>query len=160
MMIDRIPRVSIGMPVYNGAAFLRESLDSLLSQTYEDFELVISDNGSTDGTQNICRAYATEDVRIRYYREEENRGAAWNYNRVFELARGEYFKWAAHDDVHAPTFLERCVEVVDNNPDVLWCFSRHTHVDCYGRPLANPKAGDISYLKADGSDRSSLDSVQ
>ena len=89
------------MPVYNGAKFIRQTLDSILAQTFTDFELIISDNGSTDGTDTICSEYAQSDNRIRYYPNSVNRGAAWNYNRVFELARGIYFKWAAHDDLLA-----------------------------------------------------------
>ncbi|HMN27055.1 MAG TPA: glycosyltransferase family 2 protein [Caldilineaceae bacterium] len=118
------PRVSIGMPVYNGEEYLEPTLDALLAQTYTDFELVISDNGSTDRTEAICRAYAGRDARIRYYRAEKNQGAAWNYNRVFALAQGEYFKWAAHDDLCAPEFVARCVEVLDQHPEVILCYSR------------------------------------
>ena len=86
-------RVSIGLPVYNGEKYLEQALISILSQTYTDFELIISDNASTDRTQAICREYAAKDPRIRYYCNEENLGAAPNHNRVFELASGEYFKW-------------------------------------------------------------------
>ena len=99
----RKPTVSIGMPVYNGVPFLNEALDSILAQTYRDFELVISDNASTDETESICRAYAASDPRIRYYRQQENLGAMPNFNRVCELSRGQYFKWAACDDVCSPT---------------------------------------------------------
>src|SRR5579871_3942080 len=112
-------RVSIGLPVHNGERYLREAIDSLLAQTYRDFELIISDNGSTDGTEAICRAYAAADPRIRYYREEQNRGCAWNWNRVFALARGEIFKWAAHDDVCAPRLVERCLEALDRCPEAV-----------------------------------------
>ena len=118
-MTPIIPRVTIGLPVYNGQNYLVETLESLLAQTYTDFELVISDNASTDRTEAICRQYAAGDARIRYYRNDENIGASANYNRAFELGRGEYFKWAAHDDLLAPTYLERCVEVLDANPDVV-----------------------------------------
>jgi len=83
------PCVSIGLPVYNRERFLRETLESLLAQTFEDFELIISDNASTDGTQAICREYTSKDPRIRYYRNDQNRGASWNYNHVFELSVGE-----------------------------------------------------------------------
>jgi glycosyltransferase involved in cell wall biosynthesis len=107
------PKVSVCMPVYNGAAFMREALDSILNQTLEDFELIISDNSSTDATEKICRDYATRNPRIRYYRSAHNRGAAWNYNCCVEHARGEYFKWAAHDDICAPKFLEQCVAALD-----------------------------------------------
>jgi glycosyltransferase involved in cell wall biosynthesis len=132
-MDNHRPRVSIGMPVYNGEGFLKEALDSILAQTFQDFELIISDNASSDRTQEICRAYAAQDRRIRYYRNEENLGAAWNYNRVFKLAGGEYFKWAAHDDLCAPEYLERCVEVLDRNPAVVLCYSRTAIIDDQGR---------------------------
>ena len=79
------PRVSIGMPVYNGAKFIEAALDSLLAQTFEGFELIISDNASTDRTEVICRSYAARDNRIRYYRQEKNQGAIWNFNHVFEV---------------------------------------------------------------------------
>ncbi len=110
------PRVSVGLPVYNGARYLPEALDSLLSQTFTNFELLVSDNGSSDETAEICRAYARQDERIRYHRSPSNRGAAWNYNRVLALATGKYFKWAAHDDVCLPPFLERCVEALEAQP--------------------------------------------
>ena len=89
------PRVSIGLPVRNGARFLREAVDSLLSQTYSDFELIICDNDSDDGTDEIALGYARADHRVRYYRNEQNIGAARNFNNTFALARGQYFKWAA-----------------------------------------------------------------
>jgi glycosyltransferase involved in cell wall biosynthesis len=130
-----MPRVSIGMPIYNGEQYLAETLDSLLAQTYADFELIISDNGSTDGTQKICQEYAARDPRVKYFREEENRGAAWNYNRVVELATGEYFKWAAHDDLCAPTYLERCVEVLEREPDVVLSFPDDQDIDKNSIPI-------------------------
>src|SRR5690242_6344650 len=99
------PKVSIGLPVYNGERFLAEAIDSVLAQTFTDFELIISDNASTDRTPEICKAYAEKDSRIRYYRNEENQGASWNFNRVFELSRGMCFQWLAHDDYIAPGFL-------------------------------------------------------
>jgi glycosyltransferase involved in cell wall biosynthesis len=125
------------MPVYNGDRFLREALDSVLAQTFEDFELIISDNASTDRTQEICQAYAAQDQRIRYYRNEENLGAAWNYNRVFELSTGEYFKWAAHDDLCMPEYLERCVEVLDRHPTVVLCYPKTTIIDEHGQQVEN-----------------------
>ncbi|MGI0492602.1 glycosyltransferase family 2 protein [Alkalinema pantanalense CENA528] len=123
-MSEALPRVSIGIPVYNGEAFLRDCLDSLLNQTFSDFELVISDNASTDSTETICREYAARDKRIRYYRNDHNIGPIVNFDRVFRLARGEYFKWAAHDDVCAPEWLERCVTVLDQNPQVSLCYTQ------------------------------------
>ena len=115
-MNDKKPKVSIGLPVYNGEDFLAEALDSLLDQTYDDFELIISDNASTDSTADICTSYSAKDSRIRYLRSDVNLGAAVNYNLVFELATGEYFKWAAHDDICAPEFIGACVDILDRYP--------------------------------------------
>src|SRR5215470_5950299 len=133
-------RVSIGLPVYNGAHFLKEALDALLSQTFGDFELIISDNASTDGTQEICRAYASIDRRIRYYRHEQNRGAAWNHNNVFRLSTSEYFKWAAHDDVCAPQYLERCVKVLDHTHVTVLCYTQSIIIDEHGKHLRHYSA--------------------
>jgi hypothetical protein len=107
---DNSPLISIGMPVYNGQRYIRQSLDSLLAQDYGDFELIISDNASTDETQQICLEYAAGDGRIRYYRNERNMGAVWNFNRVFELSTGEYFMWAAHDDYYDRRYLGVCLK--------------------------------------------------
>ena len=106
---DKKLRVTIGLPVYNGETYLEETLDSILNQTYTEFELIISDNGSSDGTRLICEEYAAKDDRIKYYRSVKNLGAAPNYNRAFELSSGEYFKWADYDDPLAPEFLSKCV---------------------------------------------------
>ncbi len=120
------------MPVYNGEKYLAEALDSILAQTYRDFELVISDNASTDHTEQICRTYAQRDTRIRYYRNERNLGAPKNHNRVFELSVGEYFKWAPHDDVLAPEFLGKCVGVLDNDLSIVLCYSKTARIDEHG----------------------------
>jgi glycosyltransferase involved in cell wall biosynthesis len=111
------PRVSVGLPVYNGQKFIESTLVSILSQDYEDFELIISDNASEDKTESICRRYAEMDSRIRYSRFHQNTGIVNNFNHVFKLSRGEYFKWAAYDDECQPTFLRRCVEVLESAPD-------------------------------------------
>lgn len=116
MTTGAAPPLSIGLPVYNGEPFLAETLDSLLGQTYGDFELIVSDNGSIDATEEICRAYARTDARVSYDRNTKNRGAAWNFNRVLARSRGTYFKWAAHDDVYEPRYLERSVEALDASP--------------------------------------------
>lgn len=107
------PRLSIGVPVFNGERYLAEALDSLLEQTFQDFEIVISDNASTDATADICAEFMRRDERITYVRQPYNVGAAANYNRTFELARGELFKWAAHDDRCSPQFLQKCVAALD-----------------------------------------------
>lgn len=113
------PHVSIGMPVYNGANYMQEAIDSILNQTYKDFELIITDNDSDDETQEICERYADLDKRVRYYRNKDNIGAARNYNKVFYLSRGDYFKWVAHDDVLAPEFLEEAVKILDERPEII-----------------------------------------
>jgi glycosyltransferase involved in cell wall biosynthesis len=111
------PRVSIGLPVFNGENYLAAALDSIHDKTFGSFEVVICDNASTDGTEEICRRYAAHDRRVRYHRNEMNLGASANFNRTFELSIGTYFKWAAHDDLIAPTYLERCVAALDSEPD-------------------------------------------
>ncbi len=142
------PCVSIGMPVYNGENFVGEALDSILSQTFTDFELVISDNASTDATQEICQAYASHEKRIRYYRNQSNIGAAKNYNRVVELSAGQYFKWAAHDDVIAPTHLERCIASLERDPDIVLSFPRITYIDERGRVMSKQN-NDQSLMNED-----------
>ncbi len=135
-LIERAtPRVSVGLPVFNGSSYLSAALDSLLGQTYFEFELIISDNGSTDTTRMICERYAQNDSRIRYYREKRNRGAAWNFNRLVDLARGEFFMWASHDDLWAPHFLEYAVEALDNHPDSILCYSSCEQIDSSGTPI-------------------------
>ncbi len=121
---DTRPRVSIGVPVYNGERYIAETIDSILAQTFRDFELIISDNASTDGTSTICRRYAAADGRIRYFRNERNLGAAKNFNFLFTHAGGEYFKWASADNLIEPTFIERCVEVLDARPDAVVAFTK------------------------------------
>jgi glycosyltransferase involved in cell wall biosynthesis len=126
-------RLSIGMPVYNGENYVAEAIKSIVDQTYGDFRLVISDNGSTDATYDICRELAVCDNRIEVVRHEQNRGAAWNYEQVRALASGtELFKWAAHDDVLAPTFLARCIEALDANPSAALAFAGVAAIDANG----------------------------
>lgn len=118
-------QVSIGVPVYNGEKYLAEALDSLLAQSFKDFEIVISDNASTDNTEEICRSYQNKDARVRYFRSEQNLGAAWNHNRTFELSSAPLLKWAACDDLHEPRFLERCVDALYSDHGVVLS---HTYV--------------------------------
>lgn len=129
------PKVCIGLPVYNGQRYLARALDSLLGQTFTDFEVVVSDNASIDSTPDICRAYADKDTRVRYVRNEVNIGIAGNFNRVFELSRSPYFKWAACDDLVAPEFLARCVEVLDNDTFVGTVVSKERIIDEDGKEL-------------------------
>jgi glycosyltransferase involved in cell wall biosynthesis len=118
------PEVSIGMPVYNGARFLRSTLDSLLQQTFGDFELIISDNASTDGTQAICEEYAQRDARIRYVRQPQNMGAVFNWNFVAQEASGLFFKWASANDRCDDQLLEKCVAELRGNSAVTLVYSR------------------------------------
>jgi glycosyltransferase involved in cell wall biosynthesis len=131
------PLLSVGLFVYNGERFLQEALDSILSQTFTDFELIISDNASTDRTGEIAQAYVKRDDRVRYYRSEKNMGAGWNARRVYELARGEYFKWAAVDDVLEPDLLRRCVEIVESDPGCVVAYARTKQVDENGTFIKN-----------------------
>lgn len=140
-MTSNKPRVSIGMPVFNGERYLAQSLESMLSQTFSDFELIISDNGSQDGTEEICRHYAAKDKRIRYFRQETNRGAAWNHNTVFRLTSGEYFKWHCHDDLCDATFLEKCIAVLDREPSVVLCYSQFARIDDQGKLIETKMLG-------------------
>lgn len=115
------PLVSVGLPVFNGEAYVAKAINSVLSQTMPDLELVICDNCSTDGTQAICEAFAAADARVRYIRHPQNLGAGPNYDRCFHLARGTYFKWAAHDDMLAPNYLELAVAALEARPDAVLC---------------------------------------
>jgi glycosyltransferase involved in cell wall biosynthesis len=148
MLTKNVPRVSIGMPVYNGEKYLREALDSILAQTCKDFELIISDNASSDSTQQICLDYADRDRRIHYYRNKKNFGGPKNYNRVFELSSGEYFKWAAYDDVLAPEFLEKCVGVLDKDPSVVGCICKTGRIDQHGNFLGYHNKGLLKRINS------------
>jgi glycosyltransferase involved in cell wall biosynthesis len=131
------PKVSIGLPVYNDDGFLTQTLDCLLSQSYRDFELVICDNASTDKTEEICRSYANRDSRVRYHRNSDNLGVSRNFNLSFHLSRGEYFKWAAANDLCATDMIERCVEVLDQRPDAVLCFAKTRIIDERGEVCAD-----------------------
>ena len=121
--------VSIGLFVHNGEKYLRQALDSLLAQDYANFELIISDNASTDRTAEICREYESSDRRIKYYRSDKNMGAMWNANRVFELSAGDYFMWAAHDDRRDPRYVRLCVDKLNQNEKVILVSSQFQFVD-------------------------------
>jgi glycosyltransferase involved in cell wall biosynthesis len=146
-----VPRLTIGLPVYNGERYLAESLDALLGQTYEDFELVVSDNASTDSTADICRRYQEQDSRIRYFRQPRNIGLAPNHNFVIDQGRGELFKWAASDDLYARDLIKRCIDALDAFPEVVVAHSYTAMIDKTGKltkavayPLdtASPRAPD------------------
>src|SRR4051794_7288269 len=145
--MDLTPLVSVGLFVYNGERFIEETLNSILNQTFTDFELIISDNASTDRTGEIAQAYAKRDNRIRYYRSEKNMGAGWNVRRVYELATGKYFKQAAVDDLLEPDFLRRCVEILESDPDCVVAYAGTKEVDENGifiKNYATPMRADLN----------------
>ncbi|HJU87571.1 MAG TPA: glycosyltransferase [Gemmatimonadota bacterium] len=128
-----VPRVTVGLPVHNGEAFLSEAIESVLGQTFEDLVLVVCDNASTDRTPEILRRYRRQDPRVVVHRNEVNVGAAKNFNLAFELARGPLFRWMAADDILEPTCLERCVEVLDADRRVVLSHTDVEIVDGSGR---------------------------
>ncbi|MDQ3818845.1 MAG: glycosyltransferase, partial [Acidobacteriota bacterium] len=143
------PLVSIGLPVYNGERYLRQCLDSLLAQDYPNIELTISDNASTDATESICREYVARDARVRYHRAERNMGAVWNFRRVYELSRGDYFMWAAFDDLREPSFVSLCVEALESDPQAVMCCTEVRLVDEEGREIGE---GEFTHgIRASGS---------
>lgn len=131
------PKLSIGVPVYNGERYLAQTLEAILSQSFKDFELIISDNASTDRTEEIVRSFMEKDTRIRYYRSDRNLGVAKNYNRTVELAKGEFFKWATYDDMIAPQHFQKCVEVLERDPSVVLCYTKTVDIDDDGKVLGN-----------------------
>jgi glycosyltransferase involved in cell wall biosynthesis len=133
------PKVSVGMPVYNGEKYITQALNSALNQDFDDFEIVISDNASTDGTGEICRSYAAKDRRVRYYRNDSNIGASPNFHRVFELAQGEFFKWLPHDDICFPAFLSRCYAMIKAAPpDVALVYPLCEFIGEFGEVIPSP----------------------
>jgi glycosyltransferase involved in cell wall biosynthesis len=141
--------ISVGVPVYNGEKYLAETLESLLAQTLNDFEIIISDNASTDRTAEISRAYQAKDDRIRYFRNEQNIGAALNFNRLVELSNAPLFHGGACDDLYDPLFLERCLDAVDRDPGLALSYSRTRMIDGKGQPLLFDRDRNC-YLDRDG----------
>jgi glycosyltransferase involved in cell wall biosynthesis len=137
------PPLCIGLPVYNGASYLPAALDSLLSQSFGDFQVVISDNCSTDDTAAICCDFAARDHRLRYTRTLRNIGAGPNFNRAFALSRAPLFKWMAHDDLLAPGALDRMMAMMAAEPKVVVVHSRLLLVDDDGEPLAVAADGRV-----------------
>jgi len=135
-MSSDAPLISIGLPVYNGENYLAEAIESILGQDFQDYELILSDNGSSDDTPTICESYAARDGRIRYFRHEKNHGAAWNFNYVVGQSRGRYFKWAAHDDRLRPRFLSECLSMLKAHKDASIAFSEAVVIDESGREVS------------------------
>lgn len=129
------PMVTIGVPVYNEERFLEESLLSLSSQSYQNLEIIISDNASTDRTEEICRKLSGQDKRIRYYRFESNQGATANFKRVVDLAQGKYFMWASGHDTWAPNLVSECTRLLEDNSNAVIAFGSCTWIDASGHPM-------------------------
>ena len=130
------PLISVGMPVYNGEQFVELAIRSILDQTYPHFELIISDNASTDRTPEICRDLASEDDRITYSRNSQNIGAAGNFNRVFSVSSGEFFRWATADDISGLELHEKCLAVLKSHPEAVLAYGRNRFIDAEGTEIA------------------------
>ena len=144
-MKTEAPLVSIGLPVYNGENFVAEAIQCVRDQTLSNWELIICDNSSTDRTVAVCRQLADQDNRIRVYQNPRNMGVSFNYNEVFRLSHGKFFKWAAHDDLFAPRFIERCVEEFEKEERLVLVFPKLCYVDADGRVLRR-QASELSVL--------------
>ena len=131
-----MPNVSIGLPVWNGERYLSEAIQAILAQTYTDFELLIADNGSTDGSHAIAMDHAARDPRVRVHRHDRNLGAAANFNHVFNNTTGCYFRWAAYDDMIAPNYLARCVAALERDRSgAALAYTQTMRIDETGRTL-------------------------
>ena len=146
--MNSTPLVSVGLFVHNGERFMEEALNCILNQTFTDFELIVSDNASTDRTGEIAQDYSSRDKRLRYYRAERNMGAGWNVRRVYELAIGKYFKQAAVDDLLEPDFLRRCVEILERDPGCVLAYASTKEIDENGNFIKNY----VTPTKADSND--------
>jgi glycosyltransferase involved in cell wall biosynthesis len=138
--VSDLPLVTIGLPVYNGERVVERALDSILAQTYPNLEVLVSDNCSTDNTEEVCRSYANQDDRVRYSRTERNLGAAGNYTRLAQLAGGRYFKWISHDDWIASDFVTRCVAVAEQDPEIITVAPVVQIVDEHGAVLQSVRS--------------------
>lgn len=135
------PLVTVGVPVFDGAAYLDRALASIVAQDGAALEVIVADNASTDGTRDIAERYARSDPRVTYLGSDRNRGAAWNFNRLVAVARGRYFKWAAHDDELLPGHLERCLEVLEARPGTVLAYPRTVLIDTASRVVGDFEDG-------------------
>jgi glycosyltransferase involved in cell wall biosynthesis len=135
------PKLTVGLPVFNGDRHLREAIESILGQSFGDFRLLVSDNASTDGTQDIARGYAALDPRVRYHRNDANIGLAANFNLAFRMSDTPYFRWATADDVSLPDFLRRCVECLERESDVVLAYTKTRFIDADGNALDRQDRG-------------------
>jgi Glycosyl transferase family 2 len=141
----RAPPVSLGLPVFNGGAMLVQALDSILAQTYGDFELIISDNASTDETHDVVSEYAARDRRIRYFRQPSNIGSGNNWTFVAQQARGVWLKWVSANDDYAARLVEDCLVPLQRDPRVVLAYGRTQFMDLDGNRM-EIYAGDFDAL--------------
>jgi len=146
------PEVSVGLPVYNGEQYLGEAVQSICEQTFADFELIISDNASTDRTAEICREMASRDSRIRYMRQPRNIGAARNFDFVARAANGKFLKWTTANDRSDRTMLAKCVDVLQREDDAVLCYGRTCLIDGSGNELGLYEY-DLSFQQSRPSER-------
>lgn len=146
------PTVSIGMPVYNGAQYIRQTLHSLVNQTFADFRLTICDDGSTDETVAICREFAARDPRIEVVVNEQRLGGAKNFNRTFELSTGEYFMWAAQDDLFHPAYIQKCLAKLRQTPRAVLALSEIVLIDEAGNRIGSANPIDAVNIGTEGMD--------
>lgn len=132
-MTRSTPVISVGMPVYNGEKYLASAIESVLAQTMGDFELLIADNASVDGTEAICRDHAARDRRIVYLRNPVNVGAAGNYNLLFQRSQAEYFRWFNADDLSSPRLHELCFEALKDFPGASMAYGKTDIIDGEGQ---------------------------
>ena len=132
---EKVQRLFIGMPVYNGARFIREALDSLVSQSHQDWTMLISDNASEDETPDICKEYCKKDERIRYVRQERNIGPVANFKYLLDQADAPFFMWAASDDTWHPDFIASCMQLLEKEGTIGFAFSNLAVIDSQGRMI-------------------------
>jgi len=135
----------MGLPVYNGENFVAGAIQCAQAQTFPNWELIICDNSSTDRTVALCREFAEQDSRIRVYQNARNMGVCFNFDKVFRLSCGKYFKWISHDDLFAPQFIERCIQELEKDERVVLAFPKFSYVDAHGRVLRR-QASELSVL--------------
>lgn len=145
-MKSQAPLVSIGLPVYNGQKFVAEAIECVMSQTFSDWELIISDNASTDRTMSICLGFAEKDSRIRVHQNKRNMGLGPNHNRVFQLSRGRYFKWMAEDDLFGAEFIESCLKELEEDDGVVLAFPKIVYIDADGKSLRCQESPHLSII--------------
>lgn len=139
------PRLSVGLPVYNGETFVDQCVESILAQTFGDFELIICDNASTDGTIGRLEHWQAVDSRVRVHRASQNRGAAANFNWAFALSSAPYFKWCAVDDLMEPDLFRLCVEALDSVPEAALAYSGAVDIDETGQVLGEIYDNNADY---------------